>query len=113
MRRFRLISRDDAYDPLIYGEVYSGYVKPHGWEEDVLWNTKFNPEDWQEVLEETQVHQTDLGHYAGEFLKSIFSNPECSKDSRSEPMSAELIVKWAIDISKELIKQLKEECQDK
>lgn len=102
MRRFRLISRDDAYDPLIYGEVYSGDVKPHGWEEDVLWNAKFNAEDWEEVFEETLLHQTDLGYYAGLAIQGLLSDPEFPINDVSN---------MSLSIAKELIKQLKEECQ--
>lgn len=52
MRKFRLLSTDDAYKPLQTGQVYRGNYYPLGWRSSVELNATINFGDWEEVFEE-------------------------------------------------------------
>lgn len=52
MRKFRLVSTDDAYKPLEVGQIYEEDFFPLGWCTTVSSNTDLFPEDWEEVFDE-------------------------------------------------------------
>ena len=59
MRKFRLISKDDIYEPLVVGQVYDGSLTPEDWGWSVTFHATMYPKDWQEVFEEEKVQLTE------------------------------------------------------
>lgn len=124
MRKFKYIGNNlDGFNPMfeknvIYNEDFSlgvGYSNvgriaqryPHDWEE--VFGEQVDP---PKKVEPTTLHKdTDLGYFAGLALQGIHSNPDWVKTCKIEDDWEEYVsrsVSAAIDISKELIKQLDE-----
>ena len=102
MRKFRLIN-SDGYNFSEKGKIYRG-IEFLG-RKQVFDLVEKYPEDWQEVFDEhtKPLHKdTDLGHFAGVVLRGILADRK--KDDYPKGLD-----KTAINIAKELIKQLDEE----
>lgn len=103
MRRFILKEAKVDFPNHKVGVIYNEDQRAVIWERTVGELVDWQPECWQEVFGEEPdklLHQTDLGYYSGLFLQGLIS--------ANQYPDVEMCIKKA----KELIKKLKEECQN-
>ncbi len=108
MRRFRFVGDASEYSShnIYKGIVLDGNYIEEGWDGDVLSLNYEYPEDWQEVFEETPLHQTDLGYYSGLVMQGYLAN--IFESSNAQRFEEKQLCRQSISVAKELIKQLKE-----